>query len=515
MGIRSVFDSVLGYFGYARASDARMVEWRHRGGLYTVNELLYSNRAYLAGAQGGALESILTTYFGKSAADCPSGTTLAGAYPLTGHFAPFKEIVDVYQNCVPGTWGAETRPADTIGTGATEKPVNPRLLPALDAVWRMSNLDTEKQKIQRWAANYGTVGMRVTARRGEPPGAGRVAVRVDHPERLYNFEEDAEGNVTAVCLKYNLPVNYGTLDSPDYDYPEVVEIITREEFSRTVGGRQQLVDAERTNDLGFCPYVVLRHKDNGTPYGDWAYKGIEGAVHAINWRITRQSGAIDRNERPKWFGAGGGDAPETMELGDTSMTYVKLDPDTPAPFLEAIVPDLRYGDIRQYWEALIELVRRYNPEININDVRLLAGVSGESLAQVLKATEQMVLMARPLYRHALKRAMQMAVSAGVATGLWDVGTGFGAEQAEAAYRQGLEDFDFAETAALPETPQQRLVKAQARTAEDAADFDLARKAMGAGADEQEALEVAGYSPAEAGTIVRRKREVDVEPAESM
>ena len=509
---RATVDHVAGKLGYTRADGARLVEWRNRGGLYAVNDLLYDNRAYLAGADGGALESILQTYLGLSHADCPEGTSLARMYPVRGHFSPFKEIVDVYQNCVPGTWGDETRPADTVGTGVNERPVNPQLLPALDDVWRMSNLDTEKQKIQRWAANFGTVGLRVTAEPRRPANASRVSIKADHPARLFNFEEDNEGNATAVCLKYKQPINYGSLEEPDYDYPEVVETITREEHSLTINGRQQVPEAGRRNDLGFTPYVILRHKDNGSPYGDWAYKGIEQAVHAINWRITRQGGAIDRNERPKWFGAGGGDKPDTVDLGDTSMTYVKLDPDTPAPFLQAIVPTLPYNDIRAHWEALIELVRRYNPEININDVRLLAGVSGESLAQVLKATEQMVLNARPLYRHALKRATQMAVSAGVTVGLWDVGTGYGPEQAEAAYRRGLEDWDFADASALPETPQQRLVKAQARTAEDAADFDLARKAIGAGADEQEALGVAGYDDDEAAAIVRRKREVDVEPA---
>lgn len=490
------------FFGYVRASEAETEKAETRLGFFAVNQALYDGTVYSPNAYGGFLENVLRAYVGNAFCDITK-------FPIFPHFMPFKEVVDCYQNVWPGVWGEQTKPADLYAG----KPVNPKLLLALGEVARASNLNTEKTTLVRWAANFGTVGIRVTAQAAEGDKPARSVIGVDHPSRLFNFEEDSRGNVTAVVLKYNKTVNVGTLADPEWETVKVAEEITKDEFSRTHDGVEQLVNGERRNGLGFCPYVILRHKDNGTPYGDWAYKGSEAAVHRINWRISRQDKSIDRHQRPKWFGAAGGGKPETVPMGDESMTYVELKPDTPTPFLMPLVAQIDQEAAQAFWMTLRDELRGRQPELNLNDVKLLGNTSGEALAQILKPTEQAVLSVRPAYDHALIRSMQMAVSAGITVGAFDLGTGQTVEGADQAFRDGLENFEFAPRPAIPETPQQKITNATAAVAEKRAKLELAAAAKRAGVSEREAMRLAGYTDAEIEQMEEEIGEQDELPDE--
>lgn len=500
----TAFDRALNRLGYVRARPAETVEFENRAGLFELNELLYSGQAYNPTGAGGALESILREAAGPNFCD-------VNRFRIFPFFLPFKPIVDAYQNVLPGTWGVEQiRPADEYDG----KPINDAIRRPLTEIWRASNFDTNKALLIQLAANLGTVGMRVTARPASEDGSkpARVAIGVDHPSRLFNFEEDADRNVTAVCLKYELKVNRGTLSDPDWQSVDVVEEITKEDFSVTHDGKQQLEDARRVNGLGFCPYVVLRHKPNAlSPYGDWAYKGAETAIHRINWRISRQDKSVDRHQFPKWFGAAGGRAPTTdVTMGEESMTYVQTSPDTPPPILQAIVPQIDQESSRLFWQDLRDLVRTLQPEMNLNDVKMLANISGEALAQVLKPTEQAIVGVRPGYHHAIIRAMQMALSAGVVVGAWDLGTGTGnVEASDRAYREGLENFQFAPLPALPETPGQRTANANADVADKMAKLDLMGKAENVTSiSRKEVLRVGGYTEEQIRRLQREQRRED-------
>ena len=52
------------------------------------------------------------------------------------------------------------------------------------------------------------------------------------------------------------------------------------------------------------------------------------------------------------------------------------------------------------------------------------------------------MLARTNYEDALVRAQSIAVSWGILMGLWDVGTGTGAESAQCAYDEGYEAHRF-------------------------------------------------------------------------
>lgn len=499
-------DRLANLFGYTRAKPEEVVKWENRDKLFTVNQLLYDNYIYRTRANGGALEDVLKTYVGHAYCD-------PNLNPIHPAFMPFRPVVDAYQNVLPGKWGETIKPAAKFDGN----PVNPKLLPALSSVWRMSNLDTEKMKLFRWAANFGTVGIRITARAPIGDIPARIALNTDHPSRLFNFEEDSEGNITAVCLKYKIPVNHGTLANPAWETVEVVEEITKDGFSVRYDEVEQLKDGSRVNRLGFCPYVILRHKENETPFGDWAYKGAEAAVHRINWRISRQDKSIDRHQFPRWFAAAGGKAPTTdINMGDDQLVYVQIAPDTPPPILQAIVPNINQAEARSFWQDLRDMLRMTQPEMNLNDVKLIAGISGETLAQALKPTEEAITSVKPGYHHAVIRALQMAVSAGVVVGAWDVGTGTGSSSnSDQAFRMGMENFEFVPTPSLPQSTAEKLQQPLIEQASTNAKLDTANKSAKLPVSEAEQLRLAGYDQKQIDEIQLERKTQDVIPSEAM
>lgn len=495
-------DWFVGLFGYLRARPDEVVKAGVRQGVYTLNQMLYDGTIYNTRANAGALEDVLKTFIGPAYCD-------VNRNKIQPIIMPFKECVEAYQYVLPGTWGDGVEIAEEIDG----RPVDARILAPLVRIWRDSRLDTEKATIIRRTANFGTSGIRIKARAADGDKPARVSLRSDHPERLFNFEEDDEGNVTAVCLKYQETVNVNTgqsrLSEPDWQTVDVIEEITKNEFSLRYDDKEQYEDDQRVNNLGFTPYVIARHRENGQKYGDWAYKGSEPLVHRVNWRVTRQDRSIDRNQFANWVIVAGGDPPTSIDMGDGSMAqYIRAQKDTPNPMVEAIVPKIDHASIQAFWMEALEQVYKRQPELLLNNVKLLANTSGEALDRILKPTEKVLGDARPGYHHAFTRALQMALSAGVQVGAWDIGTGNGEGAADAAYRQGIEDFAFKPQPLLPPTVDQILREAQASNAEAKAKLQEGQMAMAINLPLTEVWKRAGYTDAEIVQLSAAKRKSD-------
>jgi hypothetical protein len=488
--------------GLRQADTQRAISQDTRVSTYDLNVALYDNSIYQAWR-----EWVLGNYFIDVTGDCSK-------LWLAGFFNPVKEIVDLYvSNVLPGVWGNGIE-IDPLVDG---KPVNPKLADPVRRIWRDSNLDTNKSIITKYAANLGTVGMRVHRTPETIPGdrsTSRVRITEDHPSRLFNIVEDGQGNVTDVCLKYDVQRNANTgktaLTDPDWQTYEVVETLTQDEFSQKIGGKEQLTDDQRRNPYGFCPYVILRHKDNGTQFGDWAYKGSEHVIHAINFRLSQNDRSIGRHMFPKWFIAAAGDKPQNIDVAGDKASYVKLTPDGPPPMMEAIVAKVDFPAALAFMMQMINQLRRRQPEMAVGDLQLYANLSGETVAQVLKQAESAIFDVRPAYDHAFIRALQMGLSIGMTDGLtaYDVGAGTGEGSGDRAYQQGLETFQFKPRPALPQTPAQQIAQAQAGIAEQSARLATAKLASNVGTDTQTTLEIGGFDEATAQEIIRRKRTQD-------
>lgn len=462
-----------------------------RKSIYAINQLMYDGAVYFSRANGGCLEDIMSQY---------CGATYCNGDRIVPHFLPAKEIAEFYvSSAFAGQWGRELRPIIPF----TTDPVADPLQKAMTEVWNDSNMASEKTRISRLAAVDGTVGLRPYL----IPGTERVVIGVDKADRLFNVELDAAGNVVAVVLKYTQPFNRGTRLDPDYEDVDVVEEITKESFSLKYNGQEQIPADDRKNSYGFCPYVLLRHRDNpnGGIFGDYAWKGSEAAMHDVNWRITRQGVSIDRTMFAEWFIAAGGNPPIEIPMGNgQNAHYTQQTKDTPPPVVEAITPDIDQEHAQAYAQMLMTMMRGRQPELIFGDVQLLSGISGETIAQVMKPAEAAVDAVRPNYDHAFVRALQMAVSIRIDQGLTtDLGT-----SGDGAYQAGKLDFAFADRPALPQTVFQQVQQSNAEQAPKNAKLATANQEKLLGVDHATYLGTV-YGPKEAERIAKQKAQVDV------
>jgi hypothetical protein len=412
------------------------IAYGSRAAVWSMNRAMYDGSVYEPNRNPCYRDQILRTYCGVK----------DGRGRIIGHFNPARGIVDAQQNVLRGTWGKDIRPVlPDDGSDKGEQPVAPDLADSLKTIWRDSNFDTGKTRAIYLAALFGTVGLRVS----RIPDSDRVVVQSDDPSRIFNVEEDSTGNVTSIVLKYKLPHNFGTMESPDIHEVDVVEIINKEEFSKIVNKEQQFPSDDRKNMLGFCPYVLMRHRDNGTVFGDWCFRGLEPQIHDINWRITQQGRSINRTQFANWLFTAGGPKPTNIDVdGETSAMFVQTVAGTPPPSAEAIVAKIDQAAAMEFTDSLRQMLRDLAPVLAVNDLKLLAGQSGETIAQILKPAEAAILDVRPGYHHAIVRALQMAVSIRIDQGLTSIS---GAASGDEAYKAGLLSFAFADMPALPPT----------------------------------------------------------------
>jgi hypothetical protein len=460
--------------------------WEERADQYAMNVAMLENTVYGLQNDGGFREEILERLF-KIA-----GTNdVTNAVRLAGHYNPVRSIVEAYQNVFRGNFGQELRVADEVDG----RPVNTRLVEAIGKVWRWSNLDTQKQLMQEWAANLGTVGLRIVAKADADPDNRRVSIQLDHPATIVDFDEDDRGNVQQVLIKYKAVA--GPLGDKRRDV-DVEELIGKDEFQQIQNGTRKTTD----NQLGVCPYVILRHRDDGHEFGRWAYAGSEDVVHNINWIISNQNDSIVEHNWPTWFASAGGKAPSQFEFGRAKVAYVQTVEGTPPPSLEPLVAKLDQGSTREQWQALIEQLVERQPELIIGHIKALSGQSGETIAKLLIPAESVIEKAKANYEHALKRALQIAVSEMIRLGLADLGTGTGTpEAADRAYRSGAEDFDFAPRRPLPATVYDLIQQHNAENAPKLGKLDVMSKAESVTAlSSKEVLRQGGYTDAEIAKI---------------
>jgi hypothetical protein len=483
-------------------------EWKDRADQYKINAAFLSNTIYDAQADGGYREIILREIFGIGTESAPDSITR-----LLPYFNPVRSIVGAYQNIFRGSFGREIKVADTVD----DEPVNPALIVngrnnPIRRLWRWSNLDTEKTALTELAANLGCVGMRIATDAEGTPDA-KVSLGIDHPGRIFDFNKNSEGHVTEVELRYIALA--GPLGTDRVDV-EVREIFTKDEFIREIDGSSDESGGgfRRVNELGVCPYVILRHGEVKREFGRWAYYGAEPLIHVFNWLLSNFGDSIYEHLWPTWFASAGGDKPQIFPVGKLNVAYVKTREGTPPPSLEALVARLDWGGAISFIQELrrSSLVNQC-PELLLGLIDALSGQSGETIAKLQTPAEAAIEQAKANYEDALKRALKIGMSEGIRIGLWDLGTGVGSrDAADRAFKSGAEDFEFVDRPALPQTVFDKIQQQTLETAGEKAKVDLAAtKAKALPVSDDEILRTAGYDDKQIAKIKAEIANQDILP----
>jgi hypothetical protein len=380
-------------------------------------------------------------------------------------------------------------------------------------LWRWSNLDTNKALIQRQAAMLGTVGLRIDARADADPLRRKVRIRRIHPGDITDFDEDADGNVTAVKLEYSVMVGPlgGQRDSVPFE-----EIITKDEYMAFRDGKpwDMVTNAPggaRPNTLGVCPVVLLRHLDNGGEYGVPAMFGSEEIIHLLNWMVSTQNESVLRHVFPQWAAITPGASPKTYDMGRNKVVHIQTRQGDPASSIQAMVAALDQAGATNFWQACREALWERQPEMILGNLKTLSGQSGETIANLLKPCEQAIELAKTNYEDAFKRAIKIGLSWMVLLGILDVGSGTGTrEAADRSFLNGQEDFEFERRSSLPETVYDRIQRAKADVAGKVEGFNAAKAGQGI-VSSSEQLRVAGYNQQQIDAIRSELATQDIIP----
>lgn len=452
---------------------------------FDLRDMLLDGTIYRTTKDGGALKSVL------KALGRPCGGQDEAKYPISGYFNPIKQIVSFYANAFGGRLGDDLKIAEKFN----DKPIKRKTLDLVRTIWGWSNLDHRSAEMTTLAANQGTVGIRIVYKADPSP---RIYLDFDHPAFIKRADLDNRGNVISVFLDYT-GVRY-TNEGNVEDTFRVEETISKYGFSQKFDGQEQLSDDQRLNPMELCPYVLLRHDlVPGATFGRHAYDGSERAIHGINFGLSQLDESIVAHVWPYLFATSPAKKPAKFTTGRYTLVYAQSEAGKPQPTLETLVPSLDFAGALENIKAQADWMRERQPQMVLNSISLLSGISGETLAQVLKPAEAESARARALYEDAVIRAIKIGMSIGIFSGVdgFDLGTGRGTkEAADRAFDdgEGPEAFAFADRPALPPTVFQKIQQVEAEAKPIAVKVDAMVKAEGiASISRKEVLRLGGYT----------------------
>lgn len=450
---------------------------------YDLRDMLLSGDIYRLSAEGGALRDVLKS-LGR-----PSRSQDEAKYAIRGYYNPVRAIVEFYSNAFGGQLGTDLQVADEVNG----RKVFPRMADVVRQVWRWSNLDNRLGEYTGLGANQGTVGVRIVSRGGDDP---RVYLDFDDPRFITSAILDHRGNCETVFLEYSTPVF--DADGSETGSEKVEEVISKYGFSQKVGGVERLSTAEQRNDLGLCPYVIVRHQTApGEVFGRHAYYGTEPLIHGINFGLSQLDASVVAHVWPYIFATAPARKPEKFTTDRYTLIYSQTREGQPQPTFDPMVPDLDFSGSIDHLKNLCDMVRDRQPQTILNSLTLLSGISGETLAEIKAPAKAESRRARTVYEDGAIRAIQIAASWGVFLGVpgFDLGTGTGTkEAADRAFDDGdgPEAFAFKDRPELPPTVFEKIQQASADVAERKEKFALAAAASRIVSDRKELLMLGGY-----------------------
>ena len=403
--------------------------WTERMGNYALWDAYYTNTIFDSFADGGYRDEINRRLGGAAAAD------------LDGLYNPVRSVVNLYQHVFAGAFG------DEIAIEPEEQ-ADSRLVDAVNAIWKTSNLTIKKTDLCRMAARLGCVGVRIVADEQRQ----RVYLKLEHPRIIRDVELDVRGNVTSIQLEYNVTTGL----AEDAQTITIREELTKETFkawrmsnghaiapfdtfSMTDHGPQSVMP----NPLGIVPYVLLWHDtDPDAKFGVNCFAHAASPLNRVNSLLSHIDIQVHRTVRAKWLVAANGAAPTEFDLGDMTIAYVNTGAGGSAPVMQPMIANLSLADAVTQTKLQLDLIEDSLPELKATQGKYLAGQSGETIAQLRKPARDLLVLARTNYEDALVRAQSIAVSWGILMGVWDVGTGYGADAAQRAYDEGYEAHRF-------------------------------------------------------------------------
>lgn len=443
----------------------------------------YMNNVYNRTLYGGSLD-----YINEALGE-------AAAKDISGLINPVEQVIELYaQNTFAGAFGDEIKvdPQITNTVGETTT-VDKRVTSALAQIFKWTNINAEKDRFARYAALFGTVGIRVVAKVGKDYPDDlvenrRVYLQFEHPALIEDFATDSRGNINQMLTTHRVKEGEIDIRDPDNsrDFHIYKMLMTETKFTtlrddEPYDNIAEKVDgqfANYPNILGFVPYVLAYFRKHDQDYGAWAFVGTEPILDRINALATHLLRQVWRHVNVTWVITTSGEPPKEYVFGGQRVLHIirKLTENVADTTIEPMVAQLSLGETLEILKYLAgDVLPDRMPELKATMGVFLANQSGETVAQLRKPASDKLLVFRANIEEALIKSLKMALSYGILLGVWEVGTGIGTvEAANTAYQNGWLDFRFNKRPALTLTETERLTNeklaADIKTEQNSAGF---------------------------------------------
>jgi hypothetical protein len=397
---------------------------------------------------------------------------------------------------------------------------NDRIREPIAQVWTWSNWAARKQRAARWLARDGDLFIKIVSRQNAAGQVDRVYFQLLDAACVTEFDCDERGFIQWIRLdvpqlkRENDKAKTVMLTEVWDKSTETFRQWEHEQTADTAIG--QLGVPERTEPfsvfgLSFIPVVWSPFRDVGGDRGQAAIMPIIDKIDEANRKAARLGQMLFRSNKNTWALEGIGNDAQGRPLpppsigerggnGTTSGTVTQGDEDfyrLPGNSkLASLVPNLDYD---AYLKALQDDMREIEndaPELLYFRITELGELSGRALRFLLGPAIKRTEEARGNAEQALVRANQIALTLGVAAGLFpkEIGT----------YEEGAFDHGFEEREVVPLSEVEAAEAEKLQAATVAIERDL-------GISEAAGLRKLGYSEQEIEAMARERREVDIIP----
>lgn len=316
-----------------------------------------------------------------------------GIKPL---YLPLSRAVDVDAGIIPGDW---LLPEDDPKSDSWQK--------AIDQVFDWSNWDTDGVLFVHYGAQYGVSGLRVADLRND----NVILVQPVDPLLFMLIGMKAYDSAPDIALMVEKKQD---ADGSDFEYAEVVtpELIRTFKNGAQAGFDER--EPEYTNELGFVPYVEVRHLETGKPLGECTFQKSIPMLDEVNGLASHLAGIINKNAEPQWF-ARGIEPSDLIQSGDA--VWFSTNPDSS---MTPIVPGIDIDGVLSFVREIATNVKESLPELAFDDLRSKTQIATATLELQLMELILKIKRIRPNYDKGLKVALQMAGRAAATMGLSEI-----------------------------------------------------------------------------------------------
>jgi len=308
-------------------------------------------------------------------------------------YVPLFRAVNVDAGIIPGEWLFPEEGKQTWE-------------PARKALWNSSQWSTKGVLYVHYGSLYGVSGLKVADLRHEQ----RVVVAPVDPTRFMLLYEGQYSEAAAMAIWCE-----NRLDEEGKQF-EYAEVITPEAIRTFKDGKAAGYDereAEYKNELGFVPYVEVKHIETGHPLGESTFDNVCPMLDEVNALASQLGDAIEKNVEPQWviFGADASD----LVKGSDNVWFVARE-----ARVEPVVPSIDIPGVMEFIREIKENVHDALPELAFDELRKKDQIATATMELQLMELVLKTKRSRPNYDAGLVTAMQMAGKAAKSMNLSDI-----------------------------------------------------------------------------------------------